>query len=131
MCFYYQDPKFWTYRPMTEMMIRAATDDVRFLLYIYHKLMEKLNEKSLWQLSVRGSLYCRCFCINDNDYADWPPLPSLPGSCIKTSEIHIVCLFSMHVKVFKNSFLHFEVSVIWLVYYVSPQNWYIFLRIVA
>ena len=60
-------------------MVRAAADDVRFLLYIYHKMMEKLNERSLWYLAVRGALYCRCFCINDNDYADWPPLPPIPG----------------------------------------------------
>lgn len=73
-----QDPAFWTYRPMSEMMIRAAADDVRFLLYIYHKMMEKLNKRSLWHLAVRGSLYCRCFCINDIDFADWPPLPTLP-----------------------------------------------------
>lgn len=75
-----QDPKFWTYRPMSEMMVRAAADDVRFLLSIYHKMMEKLSEKSLWHLAVRGSLYCRCFCISDNKYADWPSLPPLPDS---------------------------------------------------
>ncbi|KAM0932522.1 putative 3'-5' exonuclease domain, K domain, ribonuclease H-like superfamily [Dioscorea sansibarensis] len=93
-----EDPKFWTYRPMTEMMIRAATDDVRFLLYIYHKLMEKLNEKSLWHLSVRGSLYCRCFCINDNDYADWPPLPSLPESLVAEGYVPIEEILSvLHV----------------------------------
>lgn len=74
-----QDPKFWTYRPMSEMMLRAAADDVRFLLSIYDKMMEKLNEKSLWHLAVRGSLNCRCFCISDNSYADWPSLPPLPG----------------------------------------------------
>jgi len=60
-------------------MIRAAADDVRFLLYIYHKMMEKLNSASLWSLAVRGALYCRCFCVNDNDFADWPPLPPIPG----------------------------------------------------
>ncbi|CAL1386361.1 unnamed protein product [Linum trigynum] len=75
-----QDPKFWEYRPLSEMMIRAASDDVRFLLHIYQKMKERLNERSLWCLSVRGQLYCRCFCINDNDYADWPPLPVLPES---------------------------------------------------
>ncbi|KAF6164283.1 hypothetical protein GIB67_010253 [Kingdonia uniflora] len=73
-----QDPGFWTYRPLSDQMIRAAADDVRFLLYIYHKMMEKLNEKSLWHLSVRGELYCRCFCLNDNEYADWPPIPPIP-----------------------------------------------------
>lgn len=74
-----QDPKFWTYRPLSELMVRAAADDVRFLLYIYHRMMEKLNEQSLWYLAVRGALYCRCFCVNDNDYADWPSLPPIPG----------------------------------------------------
>ncbi|XP_019429532.1 PREDICTED: piRNA biogenesis protein EXD1 [Lupinus angustifolius] len=73
-----QDPKFWTYRPLSELMVRAAADDVRFLLYIYHQMMEKLSERSLWYLAVRGALYCRCFCVNSNDYADWPPLPPFP-----------------------------------------------------
>ncbi|KAM7276096.1 hypothetical protein ACFE04_017962 [Oxalis oulophora] len=75
-----QDPSFWTYRPLSELMVRAAADDVRFLLYIYHKLMEKLNEQSLWYLAIRGALYCRCFCINNNDFADWPPLPPVPDT---------------------------------------------------
>ncbi|GMI81412.1 hypothetical protein like AT2G25910 [Hibiscus trionum] len=75
-----QDPKFWIYRPLSELMVRAAADDVRFLPYIYHKMMERLNERSLWYLSVRGALYCRCLCINDNDYADWPPIPPIPDS---------------------------------------------------
>jgi len=74
-----QDPQFWTHRPLSELMIRAAADDVRFLLYIYHQMMEKLNERSLWYLAVRGALYCRCFCVNSNDFADWPSLPSIPG----------------------------------------------------
>ncbi|KAL5221436.1 hypothetical protein ABZP36_026149 [Zizania latifolia] len=73
-----QDPNFWTNRPLSEMMIRAATDDVRFLLNIHEKMMEKLNKVSLWRLSVRSELYCRCFCVNDNLYADWPPLPTVP-----------------------------------------------------
>ncbi|XP_010267080.1 PREDICTED: uncharacterized protein LOC104604444 [Nelumbo nucifera] len=73
-----QDPEFWTYRPLSELMVRAAADDVRFLLYIYHKMMEKLNKQSLWHLAVHGALYCRCFCINDNEYADWPSLPRIP-----------------------------------------------------
>ncbi|XP_044472258.1 uncharacterized protein LOC123200935 isoform X1 [Mangifera indica] len=77
-----QDPKFWTYRPLTELMVRAAADDVRFLPYIYHNMMKKLNERSLWYLGVRGALYCRCFCINDNDYADWPSLPPIPDNLI-------------------------------------------------
>lgn len=74
-----QDPKFWIYRPFSEQMVRAAADDVRFLLYIYHKMMGKLSQRSLWYLAVRGALYCRCFCTNDNDYADWPSLPPIPG----------------------------------------------------
>uniref|UniRef100_A0A0E0JK85 3'-5' exonuclease domain-containing protein n=1 Tax=Oryza punctata TaxID=4537 RepID=A0A0E0JK85_ORYPU len=73
-----QDPNFWTHRPLSEMMIRAATDDVRFLLSIHEKMMKKLSKVSLWRLSVRSELYCRCFCINDNMYADWPPLPTVP-----------------------------------------------------
>lgn len=72
-----QDPQYWTYRPLSEQMIRAAADDVRFLLCIYEKMMEKLTEKSLRLLAVRGVLYCRCFCINANEFADWPPVPSV------------------------------------------------------
>ncbi|MCL7033771.1 hypothetical protein MKW94_001782, partial [Papaver nudicaule] len=75
-----KDPKFWTYRPFTEQMLRATADDVRFLLHIYHKMMENLNDKSLWHLSVRGALYCRCFCVNDNENVDWPPIPPIPGN---------------------------------------------------
>lgn len=77
-----KDPKFWTYRPLSELMVRAAADDVRFLLYIYHKMMEKLNHQSLWYLALRGALYCRCFCISDNEYTDWPPLPSVPDNLV-------------------------------------------------
>uniref|UniRef100_A0A2K1WWJ5 K Homology domain-containing protein n=1 Tax=Populus trichocarpa TaxID=3694 RepID=A0A2K1WWJ5_POPTR len=77
-----QDPMFWTYRPLSEMMIHAAADDVRFLLRIYYKMMEKLNQRSLWYLAVRGVLYCRCFCINENDYADWPHIPPIPDNLI-------------------------------------------------
>ncbi|KAG8375640.1 hypothetical protein BUALT_Bualt10G0121300 [Buddleja alternifolia] len=77
-----QDPKFWTYRPLSELMVRAAADDVRFLLFIYHKMVEKLNERSLWYLAVRGALYCRCFCISDSNFADWPSLPPLPDNLI-------------------------------------------------
>ncbi|GFP88042.1 exonuclease 3'-5' domain-containing protein 1 [Phtheirospermum japonicum] len=77
-----QDPNFWTYRPLSELMVRAAADDVRFLLFIYHKMVEKLSEKSLWYLAVRGALYCRCFCTNDSNYADWPALPPIPGNLI-------------------------------------------------
>ncbi|XVE70971.1 hypothetical protein DITRI_Ditri10aG0112600 [Diplodiscus trichospermus] len=46
------DPNFWKYRPLSELMVRAAADDVRFLLCIYHKMMEKLNQRSLWYLAV-------------------------------------------------------------------------------
>lgn len=74
-----QDPNFWTYRPLSEQMIHSAADDVRFLLYIYHQMMAKLTERSLWLLAVRGALYCRCFCVNNNNYADWPSLPPIPG----------------------------------------------------
>uniref|UniRef100_A0A7N0V588 3'-5' exonuclease domain-containing protein n=1 Tax=Kalanchoe fedtschenkoi TaxID=63787 RepID=A0A7N0V588_KALFE len=73
-----QDPNFWTRRPLDSLMIRAAVDDVRFLLYIYHKMMEKLNEHSMYHLSVRGALYCRCFCHTGGDQADWPPVPPVP-----------------------------------------------------
>jgi len=52
------------------MMVRAATDDVRFLLNIYEKMMEKLSKVSLWRLAVRSELYCMCFCLNDNQFAD-------------------------------------------------------------
>ncbi|KAL0311900.1 UNVERIFIED_CONTAM: hypothetical protein Sradi_5589300 [Sesamum radiatum] len=75
-----QDPNFWTYRPLSELMVRAAADDVRFLLFIYHKMVEKLNERSLWYLAVRGALYCRCFCTDDTNFADWPPLPPIPDN---------------------------------------------------
>ncbi|XP_008393669.2 uncharacterized protein [Malus domestica] len=75
-----QDPNFWTYRPLSEQMVRAAADDVRFLLHIYYKMMEKLNQQSLWYLAIRGALYCRCFCISDNNFADWPCLPPIPDN---------------------------------------------------
>ncbi|XP_071695995.1 uncharacterized protein [Rutidosis leptorrhynchoides] len=77
-----QDPNFWKYRPLSELMVRAATDDVRFLLYIYNKMVVKMNQKSLWYLAVRGELYCRCFCITENSYADWPPLPAIPEDVV-------------------------------------------------
>ncbi|PIN16838.1 Ribonuclease D [Handroanthus impetiginosus] len=77
-----QDPNFWKYRPLSDLMVRAAADDVRFLLFIYHKMVEKLNQRSLWYLAVRGALYCRCFCTNDNNFADWPPLPPVPDTLI-------------------------------------------------
>ncbi|KAK1311865.1 hypothetical protein QJS10_CPA07g00924 [Acorus calamus] len=73
-----KDPQFWTHRPMTELMIRNAVDDVRFLLCVYHKMIEKLTRASLWHLEVRGSLYCQCFCINDDGFADWPSAPPIP-----------------------------------------------------
>ncbi|KAM3207617.1 hypothetical protein ACQJBY_062706 [Aegilops geniculata] len=61
-------------------MIRAATDDVPFLLNIQEKMMEKLSKVSSWRLSVQSELYCRCFCINDNQHEDWPPLPAVPDA---------------------------------------------------
>ncbi|XP_057524202.1 uncharacterized protein LOC130803969 isoform X1 [Amaranthus tricolor] len=73
-----KDRQIWLYRPLSELMIRAAADDVRFLLYIYHKMIEKLNVQSMWNLAVRGELYCRCFCLSDNNFADWPALPPIP-----------------------------------------------------
>lgn len=75
-------PNFWTFRPLSQMMVHAAADDVRFLPYIYHKMMEKLNESSLWKLAVRGALYCRCFCVSNNNYADWPSVPTIPDNLI-------------------------------------------------
>jgi exonuclease 3'-5' domain-containing protein 1 len=78
----FQDPNFWTIRPLSDMMVRAATDDVRFLLSIYAKMMEKLSKVSLWRLAVRSELYCRCFCLSDNQFADWSPLPPVPGQYI-------------------------------------------------
>ncbi|XP_022754638.1 uncharacterized protein LOC111302964 isoform X4 [Durio zibethinus] len=77
-----QDPNFWTYRPLSELMVRAAADDVRFLLYIYHMMMGKLNQRSLWYLAVHGALYCQCFCVSDNNYADWPSVPPIPDNLI-------------------------------------------------
>ncbi|KAL4311473.1 hypothetical protein GQ457_01G040440 [Hibiscus cannabinus] len=75
-----KDPKFWTYRPLSETMIQAAVDDVRFLPYIHHKMMEKLSEQMLWQLAVRGALHCRCFCAGDEGFSDWPPVPTIPDN---------------------------------------------------
>jgi len=82
-----QHPNFWKNRPLSEMMIRAATDDVRFLLNIHEKMMEKLSKVSSWRLAVRSELYCRCFCINDNQQADWPPLPTVPDDI--EAEVHV------------------------------------------
>ncbi|CAM6094567.1 unnamed protein product [Calypogeia fissa] len=70
-----KDPHFWTHRPWTEMMTRVAADDVRFLLCIHEKMMKKLDKYSLWQLNVRGCLYCRCFCDVDDDFSGWPSPP--------------------------------------------------------
>ncbi|KAM5565967.1 hypothetical protein ABKV19_019792 [Rosa sericea] len=60
----------------------CAADDVRFLPYIYCRMMGKLNQQSLWYLAVRGALYCRCFCITNNDFSDWPPLPTIPDNLL-------------------------------------------------
>ncbi|KAK4797367.1 hypothetical protein SAY86_029693 [Trapa natans] len=75
-----QDPNFWTHRPLTDMMIRTAADDVRFLLHIYHRMIEKLNIRSLWYLAVRSALNSRCFCIDNDSHSDWPPLPPIPDN---------------------------------------------------
>ncbi|KAL5579383.1 hypothetical protein UlMin_011825 [Ulmus minor] len=77
-----QDPNIWTYRPLSELMVRAAADDVRFLLYIYHKMMEQLNEQLLWLLAARGAMYCRCFCSSENGYSEWPSIPTIPDNLI-------------------------------------------------
>lgn len=84
------------------MMVRAAADDVRFLLFIYHKMLEKLNERSLWYLAVRGALYCRCFCTNDNQYADWPSLPPVPGLFSSSAKLrkYCICFIGQHMHTF-------------------------------
>ncbi|CAL4949205.1 unnamed protein product [Urochloa decumbens] len=82
-----QDPNFWKSRPLTDMMVRGAIDDVRFLLKIHEKMMEKLSKVSLWRLAVRSELYCRCFCLNDNQFADWPPLPPVPDDI--EADVHV------------------------------------------
>eukprot|EP00252_Welwitschia_mirabilis_P002421 TRINITY_DN12368_c0_g1_i1.p1 TRINITY_DN12368_c0_g1~~TRINITY_DN12368_c0_g1_i1.p1 ORF type:complete len:317 (-),score=77.20 TRINITY_DN12368_c0_g1_i1:302-1252(-) len=92
-----QDQEFWAHRPLTEMMKKAAADDVRFLLHIYNRMMEKLDEHSLWQLFVRGALYCRCFCVNDNGFGDWPPLPTMPESLKSDRTVEEEILSVMHV----------------------------------
>jgi len=70
-----KDPQFWTRRPWNEMMKRVAADDVRFLLHIHERMSESLTELSKWRLSVRSSLYCRCFCSVDPNFQPWhvPP----------------------------------------------------------
>ncbi|ONL97502.1 MADS box interactor-like [Zea mays] len=70
------DVNFWTIRPLSDMMVRAATDVVCFLLNIYEKMMGKLRKASLWRLAVCNELHCRCFCLNDNQFAYWSPLTS-------------------------------------------------------
>ncbi|CAK9162007.1 unnamed protein product [Ilex paraguariensis] len=93
-----QDPNFWTYRQLSELMVRAAADDVRFLLYIYHKMVAKLNQQSLWYLAVRGAMYCRCYCLNDNAFADWPSLPPIPDNLIadeNAPEEEILCVLDV------------------------------------
>ncbi|KAF3643064.1 putative NAC domain-containing protein 66-like [Capsicum annuum] len=34
-----EDPQFWTYKPLSDLMVRAAADDVRFLPYVFHKMI--------------------------------------------------------------------------------------------
>ncbi|KAK9690140.1 hypothetical protein RND81_09G107500 [Saponaria officinalis] len=82
-----QDPMYWTYRPFTEQMVHAAVDDVRFLPYIHHKIMEMLNDQYMWKLAVRGALYCRCFCVTDRGFSDWPSIPSVPGDFFSNGKI--------------------------------------------
>lgn len=74
-----QDPLFWTRRPWTEMMKRAASDDVRFLPLIQRRMEKNLKSCAVWQLYTRGALYCRCFCASDNGFAGWPIPPRHPG----------------------------------------------------
>ncbi|KAF3324571.1 Exonuclease 3'-5' domain-containing protein 1 [Carex littledalei] len=74
-----QDPSFWIRRPLSEIMIKSATDDVKFLLSIYQKMVHKLSNQSLSRVFVRGALYCRCFCLADTN-AEWPPLSLIPGA---------------------------------------------------
>ncbi|XP_022754639.1 piRNA biogenesis protein EXD1-like isoform X5 [Durio zibethinus] len=31
---------------------------------------------------VHGALYCQCFCVSDNNYADWPSVPPIPDNLI-------------------------------------------------
>lgn len=81
-----QDPEFWTHRPWTTMMKRVAADDVRFLLRIHERMLKSLTDLSKWRLSVRSSLYCRCFCAGDLSFLDCP-LPALPGLNIPLLEI--------------------------------------------
>ena len=74
-----KNPEFWTQRPLTERMKRVAADDVRFLLRIRHMMLKRMGQLALWQLGIRGSLYCRCFCKDDDKFQDWPGLPGPPG----------------------------------------------------
>ncbi|KAG6552509.1 hypothetical protein Mapa_005929 [Marchantia paleacea] len=60
-------------------MTRVAADDVRFLLCIHHKMITQLQKYSMWQLSVRGALYCRCFCATGDGFVGWPSPPPLSG----------------------------------------------------
>ncbi|KAH7286551.1 hypothetical protein KP509_32G012400 [Ceratopteris richardii] len=73
-----KNPEFWKQRPLTERMKRVAADDVKFLLHIHQKMVRKLGPLSRWQLKLRGSLYCRCFCVDAGVYQDWPDLPGPP-----------------------------------------------------
>lgn len=73
-----KDPLFWTRRPWTEMMKRAASDDVRFLPLIQRRMEKNLKSCAVWQLYTRGALYCRCFCASDNGFAGWPIPPRHP-----------------------------------------------------
>lgn len=85
-----KDLHFWLHRPWTPLMLRAASDDVRFLLTIHKRMLAKIvaddepgqfyGEGSLEaraklrerQLVARCALHCRCFCLGAYD---WPPVP--------------------------------------------------------
>ncbi|XAR49971.1 hypothetical protein NMG60_11004164 [Bertholletia excelsa] len=43
------------YCDLSEQMVRVAMEDVLFLPNVYYKMMEKLTERSLWELAVRGN----------------------------------------------------------------------------
>ncbi|KAI6694545.1 hypothetical protein NL676_022255 [Syzygium grande] len=68
-------------------------EEVRILLMQDPKMMEKLNAQSLRYLAVGSALYCRCFCINDNNYAHWPSLPPIPAE--NALEEEILCVLDV------------------------------------
>ncbi|KAK7410410.1 hypothetical protein VNO78_01174 [Psophocarpus tetragonolobus] len=68
------DPYIWARRPLSEIMLNHAANDVRFLVNVYGRMIKKLSDPSLWHLAVRSALHCRCYCDN----TDWPALPPIP-----------------------------------------------------